>query len=64
MTNASAIDERLLDLARIAPAVAVIYVRVEDNVDGTCWPPDGDGYWTVVRRERGFTVWRGIEIGD
>jgi hypothetical protein len=42
--------------------LCIIHVRTQDNTNGEPWPPDGDGLWSVVRRERGLTVWRHISL--
>jgi hypothetical protein len=55
--------ELLESLCRIAP-LAVIRVRVQNNVDGSAWMPDGNGIWTIAKRECGFTVWRCVELAQ
>jgi hypothetical protein len=33
-----------------------------DDAFGESWPPPSNDNWTVIRRLRGFTVWRAIRI--
>jgi hypothetical protein len=45
------------------PHIKIIRVITADDPFGCPWPPsDGNAVWTVVRRTRGFTLWRSIQI--
>jgi hypothetical protein len=41
-------------------ALVISYARTEDNFNGTPWMPDGCDLWSIVKRERGRTIWRRI----
>ena len=44
-------------------ALTIIYEITDDTPDGLPWPPVGDDHhWHVVRRDRGRTTWRRIEL--
>jgi hypothetical protein len=47
-----------------SPALFIIYETTDDNLDGSPWPPDGDGAWAVVKRDRdrAVTTWRRIAL--
>jgi hypothetical protein len=45
------------------PKIQINRVVTCDDAFGCPWPPsDGCDGWTVVRRARGFTLWRSIRI--
>ncbi len=40
----------------------IIYAVTQDNFDGSPWPPDGNDFWSVVRRTNNFTTWRHVTL--
>lgn len=41
-------------------ALTITHAITEDLPDGQPWPPDGDGFWSIVRRANGCTKWRRV----
>jgi len=44
------------------PGFIVTYTRTSDNFNGSAWPPDGDGFWSIVARANGVTTWRRVAL--
>jgi hypothetical protein len=42
----------------------IIHAVTADDPFGEPWPPYSDDIWHVVRRSRGFTVWRAIQPNE
>jgi hypothetical protein len=57
------VQARADDADSVTPfALQVTYATTQDNFSGEPWPPDGNDYWAVVARARGFTKWRRITL--
>ena len=40
------------------------HIVTADDPFGEPWPPSDAGLWCVVRRVRGFTIWRSIQLAS
>jgi hypothetical protein len=63
--EARKIVEMWNDNSLASSEIQINRVLTADSFDGCPWPPsDGREGWTVVRRMRGFTLWRSIGIAQ